>query len=127
VVYDPTPCYQYRQTASSTIRGEFTPARFAEADVALKIARDYQQRYPALYPRAMAYYISVSLTIIHRSRKAESCRALRKDLVKALQSKLPGEAVAMLRRITKLKLFALKLGTPVFELLMCAIDLVKGR
>lgn len=127
VVYHPEPYYHYRQTGSSTIRGEFTPGRFAEADVALKIARDYQKRYPTLYPRAMAYYISVSLTIIHRSRKAKSCAQLRRALIKALQGPLPREAIARLRRITKLKLTALRLGTPVFGLMMNAIDLVKGR
>lgn len=127
VVYHPAPYYHYRQTGSSTIRGEFTPGRFAEADVALKIARDYEKRYPTLYPRAFAYYISVSLTIIHRSRKAESCRQLRRDLIAALKKPLPKASVTLLRRITKLKLFALKLGTPAFELLMNAIDLVKGR
>lgn len=127
VVYHPEPYYHYRQTGSSTIRGEFTPGRFAEADVALKIARDYQKRYPSLYPRAMAYYISVSLTIIHRSRKAKSCTQLRRALITALQGPLPREAIAGLRRITKLKLTALRLGTPLFELLMNTIDLVKGR
>ena len=127
VVYDPTPFYQYRQTASSTIRGEFTPARFAEADVALQIAQDYKLRYPTLYPRAFAYYISVSLTIIHRSRKAASCKQLRAALIKALKQPLPKASVALLRRITKLKLMAFKLGVPVFEAMMCAIDLIKGR
>lgn len=127
VVYHPEPYYHYRQTGSSTIRGEFTPGRFAEADVALKIARDYEKRYPTLYPRAMAYYISVSLTIIHRSRKAKACVTLRKALIRSLRSRLPREAVAKLRQITKLKLCALKLGTPAFELMMNAIDLVKGR
>lgn len=127
VVYHPEPYYHYRQTDSSTIRGAFTPGRFAEADVALKIAGDYQTRYPTLYPRAFAYYISVSLTIIHRSRKAESCRQLRRDLIAALKKPLPKDAVALLRRITKLKLRAFKLGVPVFELMMWAIDLVKGR
>ena len=127
VVYDPVPLYHYRQTASSTIRGEFTPARFAEADVALKIAQDYQQRYPSLYPRALACYISVSLTIVHRSRKAKSCAALRKDLIKALKQPMPKEAVALLRRVTKVKFMAFKIGVPVFECLMWAIDLIKGR
>jgi len=127
VVYDPVPLYQYRQTATSTIRGAFTPARFAEADVALAIAEDYKVRYPALYPRAFAYYISVSLTIIHRSRKAESCRQLRRDLIRALKQPLPKASVALLRRITKLKLLAFKVGVPVFELMMWGIDLVKGR
>jgi len=127
VVYDPIPLYQYRQTACSTIRGEFTPARFAEADVALKIAEDYKVRYPALYPRAFAYYISVSLTIIHRSRKAPACKQLRKDLIRALKQPLPKTSVALLRRITKLKLIAFKMGVPVFEMMMWAIDLVKGR
>lgn len=127
VVYDPVPCYHYRQTASSTIRGAFTPARFAEADVALKIAEDYKTRYPTLYPRAFAYYISVSLTIIHRSRKAKSCQALRRSLIHALKQPLPSASVALLRRITKLKLAAFRLGVPVFECMMCAIDLVKGR
>ena len=127
VVYHPEPYYHYRQTGSSTIRGEFTPGRFAEADVALKIARDYEKRYPTLYPRAMAYYISVSLTIIHRSRKAKSCQALRRSLIRALKQPLPSAAVVLLRRITKLKLAAFRLGVPVFECMMCAIDLVKGR
>ena len=127
VVYDPTPLYHYRQTATSTIRGEFTPARFAESDVALAIADDYKTRYPRLYPRAFAYYISVSLTIIHRSRKATACKQLRKDLIRALKQPLPKASVALLRRITKLKLLAFKLGVPVFETMMWAIDLVKGR
>lgn len=127
VVYDPAPLYQYRQTASSTIRGPFTPARFAEADVALAIAQDYKVRYPALYPRAFAYYISVSLTIIHRSRKAESCKQLRRDLIRALKQPLPKASVKLLRRITRLKLAAFKIGVPVFELMMWSIDLLKGR
>lgn len=127
VVYSPEPLYQYRQTASSTIRGAFTPARFAEADVALALAEDYKVRYPALYPRAFACYISVSLTIIHRSRKAESCKQLRRDLIAALKKPLPKASVKLLRRITKLKLAAFKIGVPVFELMMWAIDLVKGQ
>ena len=127
VVYHPEPYYHYRQTSSSTIRGEFTPARFAEADVALQIAEDYKTRYPSLYHRAFAYYISVSLTIIHRSRKAASCKQLRKELIRSLKQPLPKESVAILRRITKMKLMAFQIGVPVFELMMWAIDLVKGR
>ena len=127
VVYDPEPFYHYRQTPSSTIRGEFTPARFAEADVALQIAEDYKTRHPSLYHRAFAYYISVSLTIIHRSRKAASCRQLRKDLICSLKQPLPKESIAILRRITKLKLMAFRVGVPVFACMMWAIDFVKGR
>ena len=69
----------------------------------------------------------MSLTIIHRSRKAESCKQLRRDLIAALKKPLPKASVKLLRRITKLKLAAFKIGVPVFELMMWAIDLVKGQ
>ena len=127
VVYDPTPCYQYRQTATSTIRGEFTPARFAEADVALAIAEDYKVRYPALYPRALACYISVSLVIVHRSRKAVACKQLRQDLIRSLKKPIPKAAFRLLRRVTKLKFIAFKLGVPVYEAMMWVIDRIKRQ
>ena len=64
VVYDPTPCYHYIMTESSTIRGSFQPRRMAEADVAWEKAEDYRIRYPALYHQAVGCYISICISFI---------------------------------------------------------------
>ena len=118
IVYDPRPLYHYNLTEESTIRGVFTPRRFAEADVALEKAEDYRIRFPELYDQAMGCYIAICLSIIHLSAGVESCAQQRKVLIRQLQGSLPRSAVRTMRKNDRIKLLALRVSPVVYELLM---------
>ena len=118
VVYDPAPKVHYNQTQESTIRGEYNPARFAEADIALAKVLDYKDRYPQLYADAMANYISICLNCIYLSRKNPTCDPRRKALIQQMRYGLKSEDTGCLSRNGKIKLFSLRLAVPIFYLLM---------
>ena len=118
VVYDPYPFYHYNWTAESTIRGEFNPRRFAEADVAWEKAEDYRVRYPHLYDLAMVQYIAICLNIIHLSCGVASCADRRKEMIAEMRHKLPQSAVQALRKQDKLKLKILRIHPILFEGMM---------
>lgn len=124
VVYDPRPLYHYNQTEVSTMRGEFNPRKFAAADVALAKAEDYRCRYPELFDEAMAAFIAVSLSAIEQSKGVASCAPKRRELIGMLRAPLDPGAVKALRKNERIKLFALRIGTPAFELLMAVYRLL---
>ena len=121
-MYDPYPLYHYNLTEESTIRGEFNPRRFAEADVALEKAEDYRIRYPELYSLAMARYIAICLNIIHISHGVASCSQRRKEMIKQMRGALPQSAVDNLRKQEKIKLTVLRISPAAYEILMRLYD-----
>lgn len=127
VVYDPTPLYRYNLTEQSTIRGKFNPARFAEADVALRKAEDYKIRFPQLYEVAVAGYISVCLYIIHESRGVSSCKERRRSLIAELKKDYPKTVTEKLSSGDSLRFKALKISTVIYEILMTVYDILTKR
>ncbi len=114
VAYFPTPLYHYYFTDSSTIRGTFNPKRLAEADVALAKMADYKIRHPHLYELAQLEYRRICLNIIYRATGVASCNERRKQMIRELRS-------CRLREFSgndKIKLLALKIGSPAYVLLM---------
>ena len=126
IVYDPTPCYHYRMTESSTIRGKFNPRRMAEADVALEKAEDYRLRYPALYDQALGCYMAICLNIIHLSAGIADCKEKRREMIAYLRGDLPPAAIATMRKNDRLKLKALRISPLAYRLLMCLYRITKG-
>lgn len=124
IVYDPIPLYHYNLTEESTIRGEFNPKRFAEAEVAREKADDYAVRYPDLWGRAMVSYIEICLQLIHSSNGVEGCDERRYQMINEMRKSQPREVVKNLSRNTKIKLYTLKLSPKLYELLMNAYEFV---
>lgn len=118
IAYDPRPAYIYRMTEDSISRGQFHPRMFEDAYAAKTRAEYYKEKYPDLYPYALAEHIRISLIRIWQSRKAPSCQLQRKALIQQMQQHLPAEAVQCLSKNGRIKLSALRLGTPVFHLIM---------
>lgn len=127
VVYDPAPKYHYRMTETSTIRGAYHPRRMVEADIAWAKAEDYRLRFPELYDKAVGRYIAVCLDIIHKAKGVASCAHRRKQMIAQMKGTLPSGAVQTLSRNERCKLFALRLGVPVFETVMDGYDILKRR
>lgn len=126
VVYDPNPLYHYNLTNESTIRGEFKLGRFAEMDVALEKAKDYQIRYPELYDKAMARYIAICLSIVYMSAGVDSCRQRRKELISVLRNCLPQAAVKAMRKQDRIKLMVLRLSPALFTAMMGLFNRMKN-
>lgn len=125
VVYDPTPLYHYNLTNESTIRGEFRPARFAEADVALEKANDYKLRYPALYHKAMSCYVAICLNIVYLSHGVPACAERRAQMIASLGKPLPQPVIAQLGRNDRLKLAVLRRSPALYMLMLRLLYAVK--
>lgn len=125
VVYDPHPVYIYRMTDSSITRGQFHPRMFEDAYAAKSRADYYQEKYPMLYGYAYASYIWICLFKIWQSRGTSSCDEKRNALISEMKGSIPTPAVNLLNLQTKIKLYALRIGTPVFYFIMKLIEFVK--
>lgn len=123
VVYDPAPLYYYSLSQNSTLRSNFRPERFREAEVALEKAKDFQVRYPDLYNEAMGRYLSICMSTIHASRGVESCFVQRKEMICQLRRKFPKDWTKTLSRNEKIKLTALRICPTLYEWLMLFNDI----
>lgn len=127
VAYTPEPYYIYRMTEESTTRGRFQPRMFDDVYAAKIRAEYYQQKHPELYEYAFASYIQTSLVRIWDSRHALSCTEKRKEIITAMRQALPANAIEKLNFRNKVKLYALRMGLPVFSLVMKMNDCVKKK
>ena len=125
VVYDPHPFYIYRMTDSSITRGQFHPRMFEDAYAAKARAVYYQEKYPTLYGHAFSSYIWTCLFRIWQSRNTPSCDEKRNALIAEMKGNLPAPAVKLLNIQNKVKLYALRIGTPLFYFIMKLIELLK--
>lgn len=125
VVYDPCPVYIYRMTENSITRGQFHPRMFDDAYAAKDRADYYQEKHPELYGYAVASYIWTCLFKIWESRGTHSCDEKRNALIAEMKGSLPVSAIKLLSLQSKVKLYALRIGTPVFYLVMRLIALIK--
>ena len=128
VVYDPSPMYFYRMTNESITRGQFRPRMFEEAYAAKKRAEYYAEKYPEIVDAAIGDYIRTSIMKVWMSRGTPDCKEQRKALIKEMRGKFPKAAVKSLSRNGQIKLYALRMGLPIFYLAMWLNDLrVKNR
>lgn len=125
IVYDPRPVYIYRMTTDSISRGHFHPRMFEDAYAAKVRADYYKEKYPELYDYAFAEYIRISIVKIWHSRSSAECKAQRKALIQQLKGALPTGAIQRLSRNGRIKLYALRLGIPVFTLVMTLHELTR--
>ena len=122
IAYLPTPLYHYNLTESSTIRGQFNPKRFAEADVAKEKAEDYKVRHPHLYAQALLGYRRICLNIIYISTGIPSCALQRRQMIREMKACPLNEFSGN----DKIKMIALKIGVWAYLLLMNLYSVIKG-
>lgn len=123
VVYDPRPLYFYDQSGQSITRGKFRESMFEEAYAAKARAMYYAEKYPEIYDAAVTDYIRTSIAKIWASRGVVACVKKRKELIREMRGPLSKKAIELLRKNARIKLYALRVGIPVFAVLMTAVDI----
>lgn len=127
VTYTGQPLYRYRLSQGSTIRGDFSPRHFDCYRASVDRLAFYAENFPAQLPYAQMGHLETCLNLMYFSAGRADWQMHRKQLLADLRSPVEPAVQALLSKKTKLKLAAIRLGVPVFDLMMRIYDLRKGR
>ena len=103
IPYTPRPMYHYQMTASSITRGGFRPNHFTESRLSRKRMAYYQEKYPDIYPYAVAGHADICLNVVDLSTGIAECAEERKLLMKELRTLVKPTVFRYLSRNNKIK------------------------
>lgn len=118
LAYTPVPLYHYNMTHDSTTRGAFKESMFGEADVSRDIVALYAQKYPQLYPYALARHIEICLILVQSSASSKEFSAKRNALIQELKVCSNREAFSLLSKKNKLKYVLCRVSPNIYSRLM---------
>lgn len=118
IVYIPEPMYIYRETVGSITRGDFQTRKFEFVEAAKERIVYYSQKHPEICNYAVADYVRASLLLIWQSRNSYESAEYRSELIREMKGYLPKEAVALLNKKNKIKLYSLRTNLYLFYLAM---------
>ena len=85
----------------------------------------YKEHCPEQLALATAKYIEIAFVLIYQTRKVKECKDVRKNLVREVKAMLAEDPQIPLTKNAKLKASALRIGLPVYTLLMNIYHLLR--
>lgn len=124
VAYTAEPFYCYYMSQDSTTRSTFKVKQFDFAKAGKNRLDFYVEHSPQNYKYALSRYLTVSLDILWRSHTDHSCKKERSRFIRELKKYIKDCPEVPMTRNTRIKLWALQLGFPVYVAFMSCVRFV---